>query len=334
MGQPRRNGDAAHREALRAHLLRDTYRLDPGAHAAVHAQLACAMANAWASRRPATLYQSPGQDMNAALLYVPGEIHIVLQGPLLERLAPDELLAVFGHELAHYLLWSHGRRRRAGGRPHPGRLPRAAAAPSHLETWRRHVLHTELFADRGAAIAAGAGPAIAALVKVQTGIGTVDPRPTCARPGKSKPCCRIRAARPATRNLHPRPRAGAVVGRRPGLDDWIEARLRGPLSLENLDLPDQLRLQALGRGFLAHYLDGAGPASEAVLAQLRLLFPDWQAETPAGPEALRADAGRRQRARLAECADARPGAGRPGAQGRGAAARRAARPSNSAAWTT
>ena len=55
----------------------------------------------------------------------------------------------------------------------------AVAAPnasgSHRETLRRYALHTELFADRGGAVAAGAvAPAISTLVKVQTGIGTVD----------------------------------------------------------------------------------------------------------------------------------------------------------------
>jgi hypothetical protein len=181
-----RNGDAAHREALRAMLLRDTYRLDPGAHAAVHALLATACERLGIGA-PVTLYQSPGQDMNAALLYVPGEIHIVLQGPVLERLAPDELLAVFGHELAHYLLWTMEDGAVLAADRILADCARADAAPSHLETWRRHVLHTELFADRGAAIAAAsAGPAIAALVKVQTGILSVDPQAYLRQAGEAE----------------------------------------------------------------------------------------------------------------------------------------------------
>ena len=58
------------------------------------------------------------------------------------------------------------------------------------------------------------------------------------------------------------------------------ARLHGPLVLENLDLPGQLRLQQMTRGFLAHYLAGSGLASDAVLAQIRLLFPDWRDDEP------------------------------------------------------
>lgn len=47
--------------------------------------------------------------MNATLFFLPGEVHVVLQGPVLERLQGIELLALFGHELAHYRLWSeHG----------------------------------------------------------------------------------------------------------------------------------------------------------------------------------------------------------------------------------
>ncbi|MGN5476595.1 M48 family metalloprotease [Cupriavidus basilensis] len=101
-------------------LLRDTYRIEADAHADVHAALAQAMSRLGIEAR-ATLYQSPGQDMNASLVYVPGEVHIVLQGPLLERLAPPELLAVFGHELAHYLAVVARRRPVPGGGPDPER---------------------------------------------------------------------------------------------------------------------------------------------------------------------------------------------------------------------
>jgi hypothetical protein len=281
-----RTSDVAQREALRTMLLRDTYRLDAEAHAPVHALLATACARLGIDA-PATLYQSSGQQMNAALLYVPGEIHIVLQGPVLERLAPDELLAVFGHELAHYLLWSMENGRMLVADRVLAECAGAAAAPSHLETWRRYALHTELFADRGGALAAGAvGPAISALVKIQTGIGSVDPQ------AYLRQAAEVEAAGPGASNAHSHPetfiRARALAlwwDSDAGLADWIDARLRGPLALEGLDLPDQLRLQALTRGWLARFLDGGALASDAVLAQVRMLFPDWaEHETPASPD--------------------------------------------------
>jgi hypothetical protein len=283
-----RSSDAAQREALHAMLLRDTYRLDPAAHADIHALLATACTRLGVTA-PAMLYQSAGQEMNAALLYVPGEVHILLQGPILERLSADELLAVLGHELAHYLLWSlEGGTVLVADRI-LGYCAAAGAMPSHLETWRRYALHTELFADRGAALAAGAaGPAIAALVKIHTGIGSVDPQAYLRQASDAE------ATEPGASGAHSHPetfvRARALAlwwERDPALAEWIEVRLRGPLSLERLDLPGQLRLQTLTRGFLAYYLDRVGPVDAAVLAQVRLLFPDWQAgEAPAAPDAF------------------------------------------------
>lgn len=283
---------AEHLEALRLMLLRDTYRIDAEAHADVHAALAQAMARLGVDAR-ATLYQSPGQEMNASLVYVPGEVHIILQGPLLERLSAVELLAVFGHELAHYLLWS----RDDGQFLVADRiLNDALAAPgtsgSHRETYRRYALHTELFADRGGAVAAGAvAPAVSTLVKVQTGIGSVDAA------AYLRQAAEIESHEAGASNAHSHPetfiRARALAlwwESAAGLDQWIETRLHGPLALERLDLPGQRRLQALTRGFLAHYLAGTPLASEAVLAQVRMLFPDWRDDEPAvGPEAFAAE---------------------------------------------
>jgi hypothetical protein len=164
-----------------------------------------------------------------------------------------------------------------------------AGAPSHVETWRRHALYTELFADRGAALAAGAiGPAIAALVKVQTGIGNVDPAAYLRQAAEADTGDQGASGAHTHPETFLRARALALWWERdPGLDAWLAARLSGPLSLERLDLPDQQRLQALTRGFLAHYLAGGELAGDAVLAQLRQLFPDWHdQETPTGPDAF------------------------------------------------
>ncbi|TPQ37117.1 M48 family metalloprotease [Cupriavidus pinatubonensis] len=287
-----RTTGADHREALRAMLLRDTYRIESDAHADVHAVLAQAMARLGIDA-PATLYQSPGQDMNASLFYVPGEVHIVLQGPLLERLAPRELLAVFGHELAHYLLWSRDDGQfLVADRILNDALAAPAASASHRETWRRYALHTELFADRGGAVAAGAvAPAVSTLVKVQTGMGSVDAAAYLRQAAEIE----SGEAGASAAHSHPetfiRARALALWWEGEGnLDAWIESRLHGPLSLEKLDLPGQVRLQALTRGFLAHFLAGTTLGSDAVLAQLRMLFPDWRDDEPAiGPEGLGPD---------------------------------------------
>lgn len=288
-----RRSDEEHRESLRALLLRDTYRIEEQSHAGVHQALAQAMVRL-GILAPATLYQSPGQEMNAALVFVPDEVHIVLQGPVLERLSQDELLALFGHELAHYVLWSQDEGSfLVADRILADALASPDASASQRETYRRFALHTELFADRGGAIAAGAvGPAVSTLVKVQTGIGTVDPAAYLRQANEIE----SREAGASTAHSHPETfiRARALSLWWEGaadLDSWIDSRLHGRLSLPQLDLPGQLRMQEMTRGFLAYFLDGPALASDAVLAQVRMLFPDWSDnEAVLAPEAFGPDA--------------------------------------------
>jgi hypothetical protein len=284
-----RRSDAEHRESLRALLLRDTYRIEEQSHASVHQVLAQAMARLGIAA-PATIYQSPGQEMNAALVFVPGEVHIVLQGPVLERLSQDELLALFGHELAHYLLWSRDEGSfLIADRILGDALAAANCSPSHRETYRRYALHTELFADRGGAVAAGAvGPAVSTLVKVQTGIGTVDPDAYLRQANE------IESSESGASTAHSHPetfiRARALALWWEGAAElvaWIDSRLHGRLALAHLDLPGQMRMQEMTRGFLSYFLNGTELASDAVLAQLRMLFPDWRNdESVVAPEAF------------------------------------------------
>ncbi|HZF96887.1 MAG TPA: M48 family metalloprotease [Pseudoxanthomonas sp.] len=279
---------AEHIEAVRADLLRNTYRVDSSAHPEVHATMLEAMQRLGIDA-PATLYQAGGQDMNASLVFVPGEIHVVLSGPMLERLSPEECLALFGHELAHYLLWS-----RDGGDFHVAdrilndALASPQAAPSHRETLRRYSLHTELFADRGGALAANdLAPAVSTLVKVQTGIASPDPAAYLRQAAEID--AQGKNASSATTHPETFVRARALELWWQGadrLDEWIDAKLHGPLSLEALDLTGQARLQSMTRGFVTHFLADRALHSDLVLNQARRLFPDW---SPGEPALLLAD---------------------------------------------
>jgi predicted SprT family Zn-dependent metalloprotease len=144
-------------------MLRGTQRLEQAGHARVFDACSTAMERL-GMQAPFTLYQVNDGSMNASLVYVRGEIHLVLFGPILEKLSETELLALMGHELPHYLLWSADKQEQyRASRVLDHALSYPNAKPSHRETGRLMSLYTELFADRGAAIAA-AGPETAIAV--------------------------------------------------------------------------------------------------------------------------------------------------------------------------
>lgn len=279
---------AEHVEAVRASLLRNTYRLEPGAHPDVYATMLQAMQRLGIDA-PVALYQAGGHEMNASLVFVPGEIHVVVMGPMLERLSPDERLALFGHELAHYLLWT-----RDGGDFHVAdrilndALASPQASPSHRETLRRYSLHTELFADRGGAIAADAlASAVSTLVKVQTGVASPDAAAYLRQAAEIDAQVEDRGNATTHPETFVRARALELWWQSADrLDEWIEIKLHGPLSLEALDLTGQVRLQAITRGFMTHFLADTALRSNLVVNQVRELFSDW---APGEPTLVLAD---------------------------------------------
>jgi hypothetical protein len=264
-------------DEVRDAMLRHTYRMEPEGHPDVYAACKRAM-DALGIDAPATLYQAADGMMNAALCFIPGEVHLIFYGPILDKLSGDELLALMGHELAHYRLWMA----KDGAYYNASRvldhaMSYADASPSHRETARLFSLHTELYADRGAAlVVADTAPAIAMLVKTMTGIAGVDAAAYLrqaeeldARPGQSDA------------QSHPelflRARALDQWWRSAdGVDDWIETRLCGPMSINALDLLRQRDLTTFTRGFFVRVMAGLGIESDAVKTQIRRYFPDWQ----------------------------------------------------------
>jgi hypothetical protein len=263
-------------QEMRSYLLRQTYRLDAAAHPEVHEDCAAVLAKLQVDA-PVTLYQAADGAMNAALCFVPGEIHLLLQGPVLEKLSREERVALIGHELAHYRLWSI-----EGGAHYTATtildhaLAYPGAAPSHVETARLFRLHTELYADRGGAVAANApGPAIAALVKTMTGLLAVDPDAYLRQAAEAED-----GARASQGDTHPEIFLRAQALDKwwrgdPALEAWIDKRIRGPLSLAALDLPRQHEATAITRAFLTRLAADPAADPEATGNLVRRYFPDW-----------------------------------------------------------
>lgn len=276
---------------MQALLLRQTYRLDPEAHPEIYEDCRAVLTTLTIAV-PVTIYQAPDGTMNAALWYVPGEIHLVLHGPVLEKLSRAERTALLGHELAHYKLWSID-----DGIYHVATtildhvLAYPGASPSHVETARIYRLTTELYADRGGAIAVDStAPAIATLIKTMTGLLNVDTE------SYLRQAAELEANAPVSEGeTHPEIflRAQALDKWWRGeadLEPWLDKRIRGPLSIAALDLPRQHDMTALTRGVLARLAAEPAAQSEAVVALLRRYFPDWGTdEMPIDDPLLSAD---------------------------------------------
>lgn len=261
-------------EETRQAILHQTYRLERDSHPDVYSACEEAMIKLGIDAR-VTLYQAADGMMNASLCFIPNEVHIIFYGPIFERLSAEELTAVMGHELSHYRLWmADGGHYYNASRILDHALSYPDATPAQRETARLLSLYTELYADRGAAVVADAvGPAIAVLVKTMTGITSVDPEAYLRQAEELE-----KTADRSEGHSHPevflRARALDHWWREvEGVDGWVDQRIRGPISIESLDMLRQEELTKLTRSFFARFAAEVGMQSEAVLTQMRRYFP-------------------------------------------------------------
>jgi Zn-dependent protease with chaperone function len=280
-------------EAVRLELLRSTYRLDPAAHPALDAA-AREVAARLGLDVPLTLYQAQGVDtLNASLAFVPGEAHLVLHGPVSDRLSPLELRAVLGHELSHFLLLDRWTDYRVASQLLLAMCQDTAARPAHAATWRRFGLYTEAYCDRGAHLACGdLAAAVSALVKVNTGLAEVSAESFLKQADEV-----FGKGLPRTEGVtHPeafvRARAMRLWAESPErADAELRSVLEGPPALAELDLLGQASTAALTRRLVTALLRPAWLQTEPLLAHARLFFADYGPAPASAPadQALRGD---------------------------------------------
>jgi hypothetical protein len=125
-----------------------------------------------------TAYQAAdqsGSELNASIIYLHQEAHLVLTGPVLEKLDEQELLAAIAHELAHVRLYTSLN----GDLEVADRIitsianhPQSDAV--YLETARLFKLYTEIYCDRCAYTVMGdPTKVISMLLKLATGLTAV-----------------------------------------------------------------------------------------------------------------------------------------------------------------
>lgn len=165
-----------HAEATRFDLLKKTYRVDRSSRGNLY-DIADEVARALALDVAITVYhaQNPG-GLNASLAYLPGEAHVVLHGPVAEKLDEQELRALFAHELGHVMLYERwDNELLIVSQVLSAMTHDRQAETAHFATARLFDLYTEVFCDRVALrVVQDPLPVISMLVKMTTGLDQVD----------------------------------------------------------------------------------------------------------------------------------------------------------------
>jgi len=237
-------------EKVKLDLLKSTYRLTRADHPGIYAQVDRAREKL-DLQLPGTIYQSQGAsgEANAALIFLPDELAIMLVGNVGDLLDEAEMLALLGHEISHHRLYSLERGQYfTAARFLEWCAIQTRCEASYLETHRLYRLHTEIFADMGALHVTGDRDAvISCLIKVATGLKKVTPSSYLEQTDEI-----LKQHKQGSEGLtHPemfiRAKALDLLTSDPPKLDEVAALVRGPLDTKRLDLVGQLALSALTR---------------------------------------------------------------------------------------
>lgn len=295
--------------SFQTELLKNTYQFRRGMDTALYEKIDLVREKLELGALPVTAYQAQNAndpELNASIVYLHREAHLVFSGPILERLNEAELLAVIAHELTHIRLYTL----LDGDLEVADRIITAIANnnnsdPPYYETARLFRLYTEIFCDRGAyAVLGDAGPVITSLVKLATGLSEVNAESYTlqadavfsAEPGTQSvmpthPENFIRAR--ALKLWHEAQGAGevpATIGNvaavgvaavdaegvgvaAPGAEESIVRMIEGKPELDRLDLFSQRELNELTALFLQEYLRPKWLQSTLVMGLVREYFP-------------------------------------------------------------
>jgi hypothetical protein len=263
---------------VRFDLLKSTYRVDRESQPTFY-EVADRVSRSLGIDAPITIYQAHDPaGLNASLAYVPDEIHLILHGPIAEKLSPVEIQALFGHELAHFLLWrSEGGELLVATEVLRALTNDVRAHTAHVSSRRLLRLYDEIFCDRASYTATNdLNAVISMLVKVHTGVQDVNPE------SYLKQADEIFTQGPASTAgiTHPEPfiRARAIrlyVQQSPDVNEQIAAMIEGKPGIDDLDLLAQQQVSMVTRRLLDALLCRKWFQTDLVLAHARLYFDDY-----------------------------------------------------------
>ena len=267
-------------QQFKTELLKNTYKFDPATEHFIYDKVNIAKQKLDLQNLPVTVYQAQYTDeLNASIVYLNNEAHIVFSGPITKLLDEEELLSILAHELTHIKLYSM----LDGDVEVADRIITAIAnnynsEASYYETARLFRLYTEIFCDRGAYTVLGkTAPVITSLVKTSTGLEKVNAE------SYVKQADEIFSADTNTKAVtisHPENfiRAKAIQlwhDKRETAEDEIIKMIEGVSDLDQLDIFRQKELAQLTRNFLQLFLKPKWFQSTMVISQAKQYFPDF-----------------------------------------------------------
>ncbi|RYZ56445.1 MAG: peptidase M48 [Sphingobacteriales bacterium] len=271
-------------------LLKSTYQFDRTGHPVLFQQLDTAK-EALGLTIPIFVYQAENAgEMNASIVYVNSEAHIVFTGKLLDTLSPEELLAILGHELSHILLYQQ----ESGDVEVVDRIVSAIgshqdATPAHYETARLFRLYTEIYCDRGAhLVTKDHRPIISSLVKIATGLQTVNADSFVQQ---AEEVFANNAMTKTSGLSHPENfiRARALWlwhNKGPEAEGEIQRMIEGDTGVDELDLFKQLRITEITRKVLLALTQEEWFRTPPVLALACQYFGKFQLEEVEAPSII------------------------------------------------
>lgn len=261
-------------------LLKNTYKFDVTADAGIYEKVNKAKVKLGLEQLPVTVYQAQYTDeMNASIVFLNNEAHIVFSGRITQLLDDDELLAILAHELTHIKLYSTLQ----GELETAERIIMAIAGnhnsdAAYYETARLYRLYTEIFCDRGAyTVVEDTKPVITSLVKIATGLDKVSAE---SYTNQAEEVFSTTSGVKAATVSHPENfiRARAIQlwhEKKEAAEPEIIKMIEGMTDLDQLDVFKQKELLQLTKQFMQLLLKPNWFRSTLVSSLAKQYFPDF-----------------------------------------------------------
>ncbi|MDO6433416.1 M48 family metalloprotease [Flavitalea sp. BT771] len=310
--------------AFKTELLKNTYQFNGGSDPLLYEKIQAAREKLGLGGLAVTAYQAITHEpeLNASIVCLAGEAHIVFSGGLLQILDERELLALIAHELAHVKFNSL----LDGELEITDRIIMAIAnspdsEAAQYETARLFRLYTEIYCDRAACGVLGdPTPVITMLLKMATGLSVVHadsyirqaeaifaggPGVQSASLTHPENFIRTRALQlwgdierngtlsqqGDTADNEPSASGGtntSVHSGKAGPDPVIAQMIEGVMDLDRLDVLAQKNLAGLTEGLVVYYLRPKWFRSAPVVSLARQYFADLSPDAEGDIEKLKA----------------------------------------------